>query len=113
MIEGYNSGRMTVDGKRYHHDLKIIRNRVVPDWWRREDHRLDREDVEDILSSNPDVVVVGIGYAGNMRVSESLRSVLSQRSIRLIAESTNEAMLTFNRLSSEGKNVAGAFHLTC
>jgi hypothetical protein len=113
MIESYDSGRMAVDGKTYYHDLKIIHNRVVPDWWRKQDHLLDKEDVEDILSANPDVVVIGMGYAKNMHISESLRRVLSQWNIRLIAESTNEAMMSFNRLASEGKNVAGAFHLTC
>ena len=35
------------------------------------------------------------------------------RGIELIEEPTATALQTFNRLQGEGKNVAGAFHLTC
>jgi hypothetical protein len=48
-----------------------------------------------------------------MRVDESLRSALVKRRVELIAEPTAEAAKTFNRLSAEGNNVAGAFHLSC
>ncbi len=33
--------------------------------------------------------------------------------IRIIAEETAKAVSIFNRLNSDGKDVAGAFHLTC
>lgn len=113
MIEQYSFGQMTVKGRGYHQDLKIIRGEVVGNWWRNEGHRLDLEDIEDILSANPDVLVVGTGYSGYMRVPDSLVSTFNDRGIRLIAVHTADAMNTFNRLSEKGENVAGAFHLTC
>lgn len=113
MIEDYSSGRMTVDGKEYRRDLKIIENRVRPDWWREEDHRLDTGDLTDVLSANPDVLVVGKGYAGNMRVEATLRSALQERNIELVELQTGEAVKAFNDMVSQGKSVAGAFHLTC
>jgi len=48
-----------------------------------------------------------------MRVPDSLRSAVEKQEIRLIAQDTGKAVETFNRLDSEGKKVAGAFHLTC
>ena len=60
-----------------------------------------------------DVLVVGAGYAGNMRVEETLRSKLKQAGIEIIAERSADAVKTFNQLRLEGKYVAGAFHLTC
>lgn len=113
MIEQYSFGNMIIDGQKYRRDLKIIDGRVRKEWWRKEDHRLDTGDVADILSADPDTLVVGTGYSGNMRIEESLRASLEGRNIRLIAQRTADAVQTFNALFSEGANVAGAFHLTC
>jgi hypothetical protein len=113
MIEEYSFGHMLSNGKEYRRDLKIIGGRVQKDWWHEEDRRLDTGDIADILSADPDVLVVGTGPSGNMRVEESIRSALEDRNIRLIAKETAEAVQTFNELFSEGRNVGGAFHLTC
>lgn len=56
---------------------------------------------------------MGTGYAGRMRVEEDVRSLLQDRNIRLIATRTEEAVREFNRLASEGNDVAAGFHLTC
>ncbi|MBI4774444.1 MAG: hypothetical protein HY788_09740 [Deltaproteobacteria bacterium] len=113
MIKSYSFGQMKIDGEVHRQDLKIVKGRVLGNWWRNEDHRLDTDDVRDILSAGPDILVVGTGYSGNMRVEESLRSLLEERGTELIAETTTDAVHTFNKLVSEGKEVAGAFHLTC
>ena len=113
MINDYRFGQMKIDGREHRRDLKIIKGRVKANWWRKEDHRLAREDIDDILSAYPDILVVGTGESGNMRVEESLRSALKEQGIEVTAERTGEAVKTFNRLESEGRDVAGAFHLTC
>jgi hypothetical protein len=86
---------------------------VKGDWWRKEGHRLDRTDIEDILAQRPDTLVVGTGYAGNMRVPDATRSVLSDHRIRIVAQNTRDAVETFNQMNEQGENGAGAFHLTC
>ena len=113
MIEAYSAGQMTVDGKEYRRDLKIIGARVIPEWRRDTGHRVAVEDVEDILAAAPDVLVVGTGYAGNMQLERSLTSRLEEEDTKLVAQETEAAVTTFNRLRAEGKDVAGAFHLTC
>ena len=113
MVDRYKAGSIVVEGKEYHHDLKIFDHEVRQNWWRKEGHSVDEEDMNDILSAKPETVVIGTGYAGQMRVSDSLRSILGKHTIRLIAEMTPEAVKTFNRLQSEGRRVASAFHLTC
>jgi hypothetical protein len=113
MIEDYTPGRMTVKGEKHNRDLKIIGDRIVPEWWREADHRLDIGDVGDILNAVPEVLVVGTGYAGNMRVEETLRARLRRDGIEIITQETGDALKTFNELHSKGKDVAGAFHLTC
>jgi hypothetical protein len=101
------------NGSLFCQDLKIIGEKIVGNWWRKEGHRLDLADVTDILTASPEVFVVGMGYAGLMEVSNSLRSALKNHKVRLIADKTPEAVKTFNQLHSKGRRVAGAFHLTC
>jgi hypothetical protein len=113
VIEEYTPGRMTVNGEKYERDLKIIGDRIVTAWWREKDHQLDVGDVEDILHAAPEVLVIGMGYAGNMHVEETLRSRFREEGIEVIAEGTDHAIKTFNDLRSKEKDVAGAFHLTC
>jgi hypothetical protein len=114
MIAQYTTGsHMTVQGKKYHKDLKIIDGLVKGNWWRKDGHRLDAADISDILSAKPDVLVIGTGYAGRMHVPAALRTDIERQDIRVIAETTAEATKTFNRLFNQGKDVAGAFHLTC
>ena len=114
MIAQYTTGsHMTVQGTKYHKDLKIIHGQVKGNWWRKEGHRLDAADISDILSAKPDVLVIGTGYAGRMRVPASLRTTMQDEHIEVIAERTANATKTFNRLFNQGKDVAGAFHLTC
>ena len=113
MIEGYQFGSMKIAGKKYNNDLKIIDGKVISDWWRKEGHSVDQTDADDILAARPEVLVVGNGSPGRMQVEQSLRSALADAKIKLIEEPTERAMKTFNRLYEEGKDVAGAFHLSC
>ena len=114
MIDNYTTGsHMTIGGKNYHQDLKIIHGQVTGNWWRIQGHRLHSDDITDIVSARPDVLVIGTGYAGNMRIPDSVQSAIEGQGISIIAEKTATATTIFNQLYSEGKNVAGAFHLTC
>lgn len=113
MIEEYGFGKITVKGESYTNDIKIIDGKVIPEWRRREGHRLTLDDIGDILEKTPDILVVGMGYYGNMTSTESFRKALKDRGIELIEENSGKAVETFNRLHEAGKNVAAGFHLTC
>ena len=114
VIEEYATGMyMKVNDEVHRNDLKIIDGRVKGDWWRKEGHRLDTGDIQDVLSAEPDTLVIGTGYAGNMQVSEAVRSALADRDIRTVAQNTRDAVDTFNELQADGEKVAGVFHLTC
>ncbi len=110
----YQNKCIRTDGKKYCRDLKILGSEVHTNWWRKEGHRVDKDDLQDLLSTKPDIMVIGMGYAGFMEVSDSLRKALKAKSIELIAETTPVAVEAFNIIQSGGKKkIAGAFHLTC
>jgi len=100
-------------GQIHHNDLKIIQNQVIGDWRRRRGHILYTEDVADILDSPAEILVVGTGVYGNMEVTPEVTEAVSRRAIELVSLPTREAVATFNSLHTQGKQVAGAFHLTC
>ncbi len=113
MIEAYRFGAMTVRGVRYTDDLKIIGGKVIPHWWRREGHRLREEDIPEVLEGTLDLLVVGTGFFGMMRVEKSLRETLERRGVRLLVDKTGRAVTLFNEAYREANVVAGVFHLTC
>ncbi|MEN6441481.1 MAG: MTH938/NDUFAF3 family protein [Syntrophobacter sp.] len=113
MIDSYRFGQIVVRGKRYSGDIKIVMGEVVSGWRRKEGHVLQASDIDDILSTTPEILVVGMGEPGNMRVSDDLRRHLPGSGLVLVEEPTSRAVKTFNEFFRSGRKVAGAFHLTC
>ncbi len=111
-IEAYDFGAITVDGRIFTTDLKIVRGAVLPGWWRQEGHNLLPEDIEDIITAAPDILIVGTGHDGLMRVSRAVEQRLAGAGIKLIAKPTHQAVDEFNRLAGS-HSIAFAAHLTC
>jgi hypothetical protein len=112
MIDSYDFGRIVINGKRYSSDLIVFSDKVRDGWWRKEGHRLHVEDLKDVLEVKPEVLVVGTGYSGLMRVPPETRRYVESEGIEFVAQKTAEACETFNRLVKSRKVVA-ALHLTC
>lgn len=113
MIEQYSFGNIVINGVSYINDIKIIQGKVISEWWRKRGHFVDVDDIQDILKSKPDILVLGKGSPGQMRSTDTLREFLEKNNIELIEEKTVEAIETFNRLLKQGKNVSAGFHLSC
>ncbi|MEM3696930.1 MAG: Mth938-like domain-containing protein [Candidatus Bathyarchaeia archaeon] len=115
MIESYDFGVMVIKGKRYTSDLIVYQEKVFDGWWRKEGHRLFVEDLGKVFSfePKPQVLVVGTGFSGLLKVSNEVGEALKSHGIELVTQPTKEAYQTFNKILASGKRVAGAFHLTC
>ncbi|MCD6454849.1 MAG: Mth938-like domain-containing protein [Candidatus Aminicenantes bacterium] len=112
-IEDYSFGKMVIGGKTYTKDLKVFPDKIKENWWRKEGHHLYVDDIADIIEYNPEVLVVGRGAYGFMKIDKEVEEKLKELGIELIAEKTARAVEKFNKFISEGKKVCGAFHLTC
>jgi len=112
VIEDYSFGRIVVDGREYGSDVIVGGGKVREGWWRREGHRLVVEDLLEALEMEPEVLVVGTGAYGRMRVPEETVDSLRARGIEVVVERTGVAWRTYNRLSGE-RRVVAALHLTC
>ena len=113
MITDFSFGKIAANGQIFNSDIKIIQDTLVPNWWRKSGHTVEIEDVQDVLDSDSEILVIGQGQPGYMKIADSLRERLADRNIKLIEEPTAQAIDTFNRLFEEGRRVSGGFHVGC
>lgn len=112
MINSYQFGVIIVNGRRYTSDVIIYPDRVDDNWWRREGHSLSPQDLKEVVREKPEIVVIGSGNSGLMKVPPSTRRWIEGKEIRLKVESTQTACQIYNQLQKTHKVVA-ALHLTC
>src|ERR671934_2181782 len=110
-IEGYEFGRVLVDGEEHRRDVIVLPNRVVRGWWRREGHSLVLEDLDEVLDELPERLVVGTGAAGQLRPVPGVLEALRSRGVEVDALPTGEAVRLFAQL--DPTRTAAALHLTC
>ena len=111
-IDSYSFGAIVVNGQHYGADLIILPDRVIAGWWRQEGHLLHAEDLESVFDSRPELLIVGRGAEGRMRVDTGTRRALAAAGIQLIALPTEEACQMYNASCVE-RITAAALHLTC
>ncbi len=113
MIDSYGFGYITINGKRYTNDVIVFSDRVEDNWWRKQGHRLQVKDIETIVEEKPEVLVVGSGYYGLVKIPAETIEYLKSKGVELIAQKTRDACTTYNRLVESRKKVIAALHLTC
>jgi hypothetical protein len=111
-IDHYDFGAIVIDGETFRNDLLIWPGRIKSNWWRREAHFLQLDDVAEALTANPQVLVVGMGAYGRMEVDPALAAYLQDQRVDLRAHPTREACQMINDLSGR-RRLAAALHLTC
>ncbi|MEE9488399.1 MAG: MTH938/NDUFAF3 family protein [Candidatus Brocadiales bacterium] len=112
-IDSSSFGSIRIDERDYSSDVIICPDRVNSSWWRREGHRLQEEDVREALLASPQVLIVGTGQDGCMKIDPQLEALLEQKGIELFAALTPEACRLHNDMEKGGKTVVTALHLTC
>jgi hypothetical protein len=113
MIDSYRFGQIVVGGQSYQSDLLIFPDRVEADWWRMQGHELAVEDLTKVLAEPPEVLVVGTGRYGRMKVLSETEQALASQGVRLVDQPTQQACETYNQLVKVGRRVVAALHLTC
>jgi hypothetical protein len=113
MIEKYSFGQILISGKKYNSDLIIFADHIYDNWWRKEGHNLCIDDVKEIINKKPDILIIGTGFYGLMKVSEDLIKYIKSAGIeQIIIKKTRDACEEYNKLY-KNKNIIAAFHLTC
>jgi hypothetical protein len=112
MITSYGFGRVDIDGKAYTSDVIVYPERTTDGWWREKGHELSLMDIGEILEYGPQLLIVGTGKFGMMKVPKGVASSIRAAGIDLIVAPTPRAVRLYNGLPP-GKRVVAALHLTC
>jgi hypothetical protein len=111
-IDSYAFGRIVIDGKTYTSDVIIYPGKVNASWWRKEGHVLHLADLGEALRAKPDVLIIGTGYAGVMRVPRETIDPIAVQGIEVKVERTSKAVWLYNELQGS-RTVIAALHITC
>ncbi len=104
-------GELVVDGKIYYSDMIV--------WWDGElefvpkNHVLGMEIFSMMLRKKPDIIVVGTGQQGCVRVSDEVRHRAIDKKIRVFEDKSGNAAEMFSCLAGAGKKVVAYIHTTC
>lgn len=112
-IDSSSFGNIRINGRDYSSDVIIYPDRVDSRWWRMEGHRLQENDIKEILRMAPQILIVGTGQDDRMKIDPQLKTLFEQKGIELFAAITPEACKLHNKLMKSNKSVVTALHLTC
>lgn len=113
MIDRCEFGSIVIDGKEYGSDLIIYPDGHVDEpWLRKAGHRLSSDDIDNLIKSEPEVIIAGTGVSGLMKPDRELEKLLHQRGIKFLPAPNMKAMELYNELCPR-KRVGACFHLTC
>ena len=112
IVDSYRFGLVVINGKKYTSDVIIFPDRVRSEWWRKIGHELCLEDVAEVLTEEPEVLIVGTGAYDLMRVLPEAKQGIEAQGIKLIVETTDKACHTYNHLCRSQKVVA-VLHISC
>ncbi|MDI6884365.1 MAG: MTH938/NDUFAF3 family protein [Hadesarchaea archaeon] len=110
-IDGTSFGSITVDGKRYPHDVWVFADGSIRR--RDRDHEFTLDEFDLLLDGKPEVVVVGTGQSGCVRIGEDAAREAGRRGVKIISDVTPNALKQYNEAVRAKRKVAGAFHTTC
>ncbi len=112
IIDSYQFGQIVVSGQKYTSDVIIFPDRVRVNWWRKTGHQLCLKDIAAVMTENPEVLVVGSGDSGLMKVLPEVERAVETQGIKLIVEATAQACQTYNHICHSQRAIA-ALHITC
>jgi len=117
-IDHCEFGEISVGGKKFHQIL-ISNNQV----FERDEEKLKEMfnsshfigdwEKEMLFAVNPEVVIIGNGFNGVLRVDDKLVQEAKERGIQLIIDYTPQSVVLYNQLVDEGKRVNCLIHTTC
>ena len=111
IINSVKFGKITIKNKTYNEDIKILPSgKVLKRWGPKGSHIICLEEFDEILKEKPSAIVVGTGQHEVAKLEPDAKKQIEIKGIKLIAESTPKAVISFNNLN---RSKGGLFHLTC
>jgi hypothetical protein len=110
-------GSITVEGKRYEHDIIIRlsgkvrkRRKTLSKAVYGTSHKISLAEIQELYRKKAERIVIGTGHEDQVRLSDEAAGFLAERRCAVELKPTPEAIKHWNQI--EGK-VLGLFHVTC
>jgi hypothetical protein len=116
-IEDTKFGSITIDGKTYEHDVIVRLSGKVEKRKKKlskekygTSHIISKEEAKFIFEDGCDMLIVGAGQEGNVRLSSEASDYFDDKGCKVLLQPTPEAIRSFNQ--SHEKKI-GLMHVTC
>lgn len=116
-ITQFNFGSIVIDGKKHRRDVFIFSDGTVKErkggFWMFGSHNIRREEIEQLLSGEPEAIIVGTGTDSKAKLAPEVEGWAKERNLSLIVQPSREAIAKLNELTEQNKKVAALIHITC
>jgi hypothetical protein len=116
-IDSFNFGFIVVDDKQYTHDVIILPDGTVKDRnsgkGRLGSHSIARSEIESLIKTEPDVILIGTGVSGMARLAHDAEYYLQKPDMNLTVLPSPEVVKKYNQYIDDGERVAALIHVTC
>lgn len=109
IINSTSFGSITVDNKTYNHDIWIFTDKTIQK--RDRNHEFTLEEFNIITKDAPEVLIIGTGQYGVVKINEEVIKAAKEKNIQLIYDKTPIIIKEFNKIKD--KRIAAVFHTTC
>ncbi len=112
-IDSYSFGKILIEGQTFNSDLILFPDHIQENWRRQQGHYLQKKDLAGIEKISRDLLIIGTGAQGAMKVAQEVAEWLDFSGIKWERLRTAKACDKYNSLVKRGKLVIAALHLTC
>ncbi len=109
MIRKVENGEILIGSESYRGSLALTSERVVDEWPDTALDDLAEGDLEALLVTEPELILLGTG-SESLFAPRELTFALARRGVGLEAMSTPAAARTFNVLAGEGRRIAAVLY---
>jgi hypothetical protein len=90
-------------------DITVNRHGIL--WFRPKTHQITRQELDELVSPDVEIVVVGIGWDSIAQLTDDAKLISTTIDLRVLP--TPAAFALYNRLKAEGRKVVLLAHSTC
>lgn len=109
-IEEFTFGLIKIDGIKYEKDLILTAKGIIPNWWRREGHRVCWKDLEFLDFNGIEYLMIGTGWSGAVKVMDDLKEKMKELNIKIISKYSQMILKEYEQFKDRA---ILALHLTC
>ena len=117
-IDSTKFGNITIDGKKYKHDVYVTKNGKIKKRKKKlsktvfgTSHKVSLEEIKEIYEEDANVVIIGTGQMGILRLSIEALKFLEKKRCETIILRTKKAIKVWN--NDERNSKIALFHVSC